>query len=75
MSKRANVIVVGGFNNFVAIQIVIVCVYAFIDELLGPLNLSKGPLDLPDVLEFLVVARKGGAISRCMPFLLVIELN
>ena len=75
MSKRANVIVVGGFNNFVAIQIVIVCVYAVIDELLGPLNLSKGPLDLPDVLEFLVVAGKGRAISRCVPFLLVIELN
>ena len=75
MSKRANVIVVGGFNNFVAIQIVIVFVYVVIDELLGPLNLSKGPLDLPDVLEFLVVAGEGGAISRCVPFLLVIELD
>ena len=64
MSRRADIVivnipnVVGGIN----IGIVIFAVIVFVDEMLGPLNLSEGPLDLPDVLEFLAVAGESRAI-------------
>ena len=81
MSRRADIVVVnitnvvGGFNIGIVIFTVIVSVIVFVDEMLGPLNLSEGPLDLPDVFEFLAVAGESRAISRCMPFLLVIEFD
>ena len=81
MSRRADIVivnisnVVGGFNIGIVIFAVIVFVIVFVDEMLGPLNLSEGPLDLPDVLEFLAVAGESRAVCRRMPFLLVIEFD